>query len=366
MDLYPPRDGANKRRAPHRTELLLALAATLFTLAGIEVALEVYQARAEARRDASPTPWYTTRTYTTNGVLVSSERGPLALVLDPLLVYRNRPKQVGPWFTINSRGYRGRELAAPRTGRRVVLIGGSAAFGTGVSSDRDTLAAHLETGLGGAEVVNAAVIGYVSTQELALLRAELLDLEPDMVVAYDGWNDLQSWRVVREGVLLSTPFVGVEKQCWTATQTDTRFLFALRKMLARVFPEIQRRVGDLSVRLAGAAQNEFSEPWIAARVESYVRNVEAMARACAARGVRFVAVLQPDAEGIAGYVRFRELASVRLRGAGVEVIDGATLVGLRPEHYLDGVHLTGEGNRLVAGALASRLDALMRASGGGG
>ena len=365
MDLYPPRDAANKRRAPHRAEVVLALAATLLTLGGLEIALEIYQARAVARRDASPTPWYTTSTYTTNGILVSSEHGPLALVLDPVLVYRNRPKQVGPWFTINSRGYRGPEVAVPRARRRVVLIGGSAAFSTGVSSDADTLAAHLEPRLGGAEVVNAAVIGYVSTQELALLRAELLDLEPDLVVAYDGWNDLQSWRVVREGVLLSTPFVGVEKQCWTATQTDTRFLFALRKVLARVFPEIQRRVGALSVRLARAAPQQFPESWIGPRVESYVRNVEAMARACAARGARFVAVLQPDAERIVGYARFRELAITRLRASGIDVIDGATLVPLESEHYLDGIHLTGEGNRLVAGAMASQLDALMRAGGEG-
>jgi hypothetical protein len=125
-------------------------------------------------------------------------------------------------------------------------------------------------------------------------------------------------------------------------------------------------VGALSVRLARAAPQQFPETWIVPRVESYVRNVVAMARGCAARGVRFVAVLQPDAEHIVGYARFRELAIARLRASGVDVIDGATLVPLESEHYLDGIHLTGEGNRLVAGAMAARLDALMRSAGGEG
>ena len=46
-------------------------------------------------------------TYTTDGRRVSALNGPLKLLLDPVVLYRNLPSQDGPWFTIDSRGYRG-------------------------------------------------------------------------------------------------------------------------------------------------------------------------------------------------------------------------------------------------------------------
>src|SRR5262245_47690339 len=94
-------------RPQWRSRLLLALAAAVLALAAAELALERQHADEEARRNATPAPYYTWSTYSTNGRLISSKDGPLQLVLDPLLAYRNRPNQRGPWFTINSRGYRG-------------------------------------------------------------------------------------------------------------------------------------------------------------------------------------------------------------------------------------------------------------------
>ncbi|MBS0169536.1 MAG: hypothetical protein JSR62_04215 [Nitrospira sp.] len=67
-------------------------------------------------------------------------------------------------------------------------MGGSTAFGTGLESDRESVASQLAQLLN-VEVINAAVIGHGSGQELAYLLSELVNLQPDVVIALDGWND---------------------------------------------------------------------------------------------------------------------------------------------------------------------------------
>jgi len=82
-----------------------------------------------------------------------------------------------------------------------------------------------------------------------------------------------------------------------------------------------------------------------------------MTAACAARGVRFVLVLQPERDVTPPYRRFRKLAMKRLRAAHVETIDGGRLQGLEARHFLDDVHLTSDGNRQLATEVAARIPA---------
>ena len=39
------------------------------------------------------------------------------------------------------------------------------------------------------EVLNAGVVGYLSSQEAALVFSKLVDLEPTLIIAFNGWND---------------------------------------------------------------------------------------------------------------------------------------------------------------------------------
>jgi len=41
------------------------------------------------------------------------------------------------------------------------------------------------------EVINAAVVGHSSGQGLVSLVMELVDLQPDLVIALNGWNDYE-------------------------------------------------------------------------------------------------------------------------------------------------------------------------------
>lgn len=89
----------------------------------------------------------------------------------------------GHRVTINARGYRGRELAAPRPDdrTRLVVLGDSIAFGLDVS-DGQTFTDLLDTRHNGIEAANMAVQGYGPGQELLLLQHDGLPLSPDVVV----------------------------------------------------------------------------------------------------------------------------------------------------------------------------------------
>ncbi len=106
---------------------------------------------------------------------------------NPRLVYELTPGKL----EVNAAGYRGPEYPQKKPARvkRIVGIGDSGAFGLGVS-EKDTFLRQLEAtyGASGAdvEVINLAVSGYNSEQELEVLRTRAFDFEPDLIVlAYD-------------------------------------------------------------------------------------------------------------------------------------------------------------------------------------
>ena len=75
-------------------------------------------------------------------------------------------------------------------------MGGSAAWGFGCTSDEKTLPGRLQTILReqlpelNIEVINAGQIGYGSTQELIYFHRQVSALNPDLVLLFDGYNDI--------------------------------------------------------------------------------------------------------------------------------------------------------------------------------
>jgi lysophospholipase L1-like esterase len=117
---------------------------------------------------------------------------------DPLLGWAHLPGQEGvletPQFRIsvriNDRGLRDREHPYERTSgvRRILLLGDSFAWGYGVEAD-ERFSQRLETSLG-VEVINAAVSGYSTDQELLWLRTEGVKYEFDFIVLALAGNDI--------------------------------------------------------------------------------------------------------------------------------------------------------------------------------
>ena len=110
------------------------------------------------------------------------------------------PNQVLDSMTINSLGFRGSEFSEikPSNTYRIFMVGGSTMFGAGATSDETTIPGYLqqfldEYNLGfNLEVINAGIQGADSNAEFNLMEKKLLAFSPDLILVYDGWNDLRA------------------------------------------------------------------------------------------------------------------------------------------------------------------------------
>lgn len=110
------------------------------------------------------------------------------------------PNQSSNSININSEGFRGSEFSAIKEQNdfRIIMLGGSTMFGTGATSDDTTIPGYLQSFFDESqldnkiEVINAGIQGADSNTELKLIENKLLQFSPDLVIIYDGWNDLRS------------------------------------------------------------------------------------------------------------------------------------------------------------------------------
>ncbi|WP_026605779.1 SGNH/GDSL hydrolase family protein [Methylocapsa acidiphila] len=117
------------------------------------------------------------------------------------------------WFMTNDQGFPPvsesllhYDIPKPAGAFRAIMIGGSTVEGNGVNSPLESLPAKLQAEFEAAlrehptpaiervEVINAGVSNYASDDEYLFLLADLLQFQPDLVVAYDGWNDAEFCR----------------------------------------------------------------------------------------------------------------------------------------------------------------------------
>ena len=94
----------------------------------------------------------------------------------------------------NSLGFRGQEvnLSKKENIRRVVALGGSSTYCTGVSND-ETWPYLLGKKLGPKwEVLNLGVPGYNSVENVIQTALQIKELSPDIAIYYEGWNDMQN------------------------------------------------------------------------------------------------------------------------------------------------------------------------------
>lgn len=158
-------------------------------------------------------------------------QGQLQAVRNPLMGYQLLPQQQSEYWTINPQGFRDDEPLAPTKNPnevRIFVLGGSMAFGQLSSSNQSTLASQLETLLNNQvkqqqenpnqfqpavlpytadevakvlqrpariperqyRVVNAAVPGYASGNDLAMLFQQVAAYNPDMVILLNSYEDL--------------------------------------------------------------------------------------------------------------------------------------------------------------------------------
>ena len=159
---------------------LSVLAGTIFALAVVELALRA------AGYDAL-------------GELTDGQHFFLRESANPALAYELVPGAKGSaWETeisVSSHGFRDREyaVAKPEGGVRVAVLGDSIAFGNGLPLG-ETFPKQLEALFRDSgrrvEVLNMAVAGYDTLNEVALLEQNGLAFEPDLVVVSYCINDV--------------------------------------------------------------------------------------------------------------------------------------------------------------------------------
>ncbi|UBF23586.1 SGNH/GDSL hydrolase family protein [Kovacikia minuta CCNUW1] len=158
-------------------------------------------------------------------------QGRLKVKYSPLMGYRLVGNQQSNVWGINAQGFRSDQAIAPSKSKdevRIFILGGSTAFGQLSSNNQTTFASKLETLLNQQvatqksnpkkfrpdvmpyfadelakamalpskiresryRVVNAAVPGYMSSNELSQLALQILTYQPNFVVVVDGYADL--------------------------------------------------------------------------------------------------------------------------------------------------------------------------------
>ena len=355
------------RRGAGRTVFTLCILFGVLVLA--EIALRIISARAQ-QRENSRSGHYSLSLYATDGKTnLSDHDGRLMLVLDPFVTYRNLPNQRDPWFTINSRGYRGPEPDPNPAVTRIVLVGGSTAFGSGAESDDATIARALERRLPNVQVINAAVNGHVSTDELTLLQKELLDLNPALVIALGAFNDAHLAYVLEGGrVQTNSTFRDLELRLIRLQAIESNPLRGFWAFARSIFPEVLSRAEKLE-RLPGRIRQDFQgempDDPLEPKIRNYTSNILEMESLCRSRGAGFLAVLQPQrpnewrhAEYYSKrYNQFIESADRAFGSAGIDYLNLHAAGEIRTDHFFPGddVHFNAAGAEAVAEIIAARI-----------
>ncbi len=366
-----------------------------------------------------------------------SDRGQLAAQRTLAGGYRLAGNQTSNFWRINEQGFRDDKpvpLEKPKDEIRIFLLGGSTAFGQWIASNQATIASKLETRLnerisqqkrspekyrpivlpfykpelekalklppqireGSYRVINAAVPGYTSGNELAQLALQILPYSPDAVVVLDGYADLmlpshktQTDIPEIEGFLNSAPGhfgVYLARQL-QHTVGDMYLIKAIQYWILRPQPSVSQMSLVGVEQTAPLDKHLAVEPTeLARRVERYQNLHKQMLKLTTGASIPLVIAVQPEITGKENNMLapseqkiLQELGATyrqRVQGSYTELVKTAQqLEEAFPKNvktlnlyklyenfpnraFYDAVHLTEEGNVQLAERLYQTLTTL--------
>ncbi len=303
---------------------------------------------------------------------------------------------------------------------RVLLLGGSTAWGDGVAENSLRLPRRLQyhlsrmlregplPGIDRITVINGASPGYQTRQNAAVLWS-FLKYEPDLVVTLDGYNDLG--RTVENRIFGQPPdFPGatwyvlarlhsprLRLGLWLQEDAPGWWLYR-HSVFSRLWINlaISRLIGSgatretLEMTLSAAKRVTFPRyrEWYLKGAAGYEDNLEAMADLARARDIRFLTVLQPylgypgpptpqqvgywrevggfepDQISIEQWIPVYDLlrqSGERLRSRGINWINGSGIFGAEDVSVMvDMMHFNAEGQDRLARFMAERIMEDMR------
>jgi lysophospholipase L1-like esterase len=210
---------------------------------------------------------------------------------DPETYWLYRPQQEGfvwlggntfrsPPVRINNLGLRGRDIDLADHRRRILTLGDSLTFGSGVRDD-ETFSAVLERELGPeqVQVMNAGVPGYGLFQEAALLRRLGPLLRPEVVIVTIPTGDI--WRQPLASQEAARQLLSVRKK---RLRRLLQFPTLLYRQLSYAYTRLMARGGPPTERTRYIA--DFAKHW-----EADAARLKTMAEECRAIGATLVIML---------------------------------------------------------------------------
>ncbi|MFC1491402.1 SGNH/GDSL hydrolase family protein [Nitrospinota bacterium] len=203
---------------------------------------------------------------------------------------------------LNRLGFRGKLPTAEKRDKfRIFMLGGSTVwFGFPHS---ESIAGQLERlfhedGQNNIKIYNWGQSALKSGQELSLLVHHVLDYRPDMVIVYDGANDIYQPLVQHLDPRPGYPFnFLVYEAGWRVISGKSPFAemfdaILRRSRLLRIFFPHLENLSSYWVKLQKEAGYR-TEEWERQIIKQYTDNHEKMCRIAKAYGYSYVAVIQP-------------------------------------------------------------------------
>jgi lysophospholipase L1-like esterase len=322
----------------------------------------------------------------------------MLLLIADLVVHHRAERSAG----LNRWGYRGKVAASKKSGElRAVMLGGSTVFGYGVQPDQ-SIPASLERTLNASRPFSVINLGFNNEGAYSFVPTlqDFEYLDYDIVVLYEGYNDLPgdekpNTAVFRHdsGVFRLTGYLPIlpmyleEKAMTLRYGGDLGAAYAAKRgetpktvfrpniaarttagafdTVATVTNSLGEQLGRLSKTAAPAYARVSligcSFPWV-----NYCDSVHAAVRHALSQGKRVIVVAQPRTTGAfaAVHVKQRHMLGAMVRAefaseprvAYVDLGDAVDLMD--PALSFDEMHLTPDGNRKLAAALAPHVLAL--------
>ncbi len=284
---------------------------------------------------------------------------------------------------INNKGFRGKDIKEekPDSLLRIVTLGASSTFGYGDRDDetypffleailrKEIQENHFDAKIKDVEVLNFGIPHLTSDNILALFINEALPLKPDIVTFYEGINDCE------KDVQLVPAALNLPKDSLPRV-----VLKALRDHLLVVM------VPWGILRTKATHSKEYLDQFIPGKSKFFLGNLAKIKELCSANGIRLFIITQQarsmsvDAKGLTYKEEVRLISEKmgRQKGTNTDIfflahdrlmddlkkwarerqvllIDGIGILDSHREWVWSWVHLTPEGNRLLAEAIAREI-----------
>lgn len=322
----------------------------------------------------------------------------LLLLIADLIVHRRAERSAG----LNRWGYRGPVVAAKRNGElRAVMLGGSTVFGYGVQWDQ-AIPAGLERALNSSRPFSVVNLGFNNEGAYSFVPTlrDFAYLDYDIVVLYEGYNDMPGDEKPNTSVFrhdsavfrltgyfpilpmyleekaMAIRYGGDLNAAYAATRGEAPKTVFRPNIAARTsagaIDTVARVTNSLGAQLGRLAKVEApayarvsrigcSYPWV-----NYCDSVHAAVSYALSQQKRVLVVGQPR---LAGGVEAVHEKQQRMLGAmirsefgsqpRVAYVDLGNAIDLNdPAFSFDLMHLTVDGNRKLAEALAPHIEAL--------